>query len=720
MRKGFTLVETMMASGIMAMVVIAAVSSWLMFLYKSHHVNQQAMLDMDARKVVEKFRYEVRNAARETIMFYPEDREPYEALGFALAKDSDNDGLMDMDASGSNILWRETVVYHVWRGSDSPQMRRTVFENRNNHAEYKDYYNQMGTVVREGSGAGATLAGERASTSVMFENLFTGKLWHAEAKFDGFAPRPNTRESVNFGSLALGPGAHRVDMIITGKNPASAGRKLRLDQLSVGVSGWPMEAEFLQYSGAPAVNAFVGPNLAGAAYGLNVATLAEGDGISMPLYNDAIEEVEFIGAGRNVSLSNTVVRFDEEFNPADRPNGAFATFLDGQYAGAWQVEQQTADIKRSSYFYPTNCTMQIPVMGRWVTAEGYGPVFRVYKSLYNGLLKIVNPRYAIVATPPDGVISGPLLTTADQVPLQFYQNGVPIGEWSGCMSQAYVDLRPAETELIEQNATLMLIFEVQVVNYLKDRLTAFQVNRPLVPGCWMLLPKSVTGITGEPETGTGIPPPEEGTAAPTIVEFDRLPLLEAMAVGYADKGEYISHVYDTRSMNGVSKTIEWQAEIPFGCDLKMYARSGDKMSDNGFEIEDAPVWGSAGEVMNGGSVPGDGRYVQFRVVSVAQENRLFPGSKDIGGPGPFRSDTPRLHRVLFKWDGEEKYIDVTGRLLKNPDCGIFTVEVDGKPLIRGVTMVIEIFKDINTMGNRQQRLRSSMMAEVEPRNSKKN
>jgi len=54
-----------------------------------------------------------------------------------------------------------------------------------------------------------------------------------------------------------------------------------------------------------------------------------------------------------------------------------------------------------------------------------------------------------------------------------------------------------------------------------------------------------------------------------------------------------------------------------------------------------------------------------------------------------------------------------------PYLGVATkVEVDGKPLIRGVNMEIGIFKDIRAMGGTSERIRSSMMAEVEPRNSK--
>ncbi|MFO7937857.1 MAG: type II secretion system protein [Kiritimatiellia bacterium] len=307
MRKGFTLLETVIATSLTAMIMVAAVGSWILFLHKSNKANQQAFLDMDARRVVEQFRHEVRNAARETIMFYPDNQEPYLALGFALARDTDNDGLMDMDAQGSNILWRETVVYHVWNNSKPPEMRRTVFYSRNNDASRSTYYNQLKTVAETGSGDAACLTGESSDTQTMFSNLFTGNLWHAEASFDGYDANENTREKVTFGTVSLKPGAHQLKLEITGKNPFSSGRTLRIDQLGLGVCGWLHEAESCELAGTAATSLFVGPNNAGAAYSVYAPTSSDGDTLLVTLYNDAIEEAEFIGSGRNISLSNTVV-----------------------------------------------------------------------------------------------------------------------------------------------------------------------------------------------------------------------------------------------------------------------------------------------------------------------------------------------------------------------------------------------------------------------------
>ena len=707
MRKGFTLLETVMATSLMALIVVAAMGSWILFLHKSNRVNNQSMLDVDARMVVERFRAEMRNAARETIIFFPENSEPYQAIGFALAEDTDNDGLMDMDAQGSNILWRQTVVYHVWDQDDPPQMRRTLFSNRNNDAGYEAHYNQIASVYSTGSGTGASLSGERAKTSIMFENLFSGKLWHAESVFDGYAPKPNTSDREVFGSLSLGPGEHTLDLTIAGQHPQATGHNIKLDQLSVGVSGWPLEAERRVTSSANAIPLFIGPNQAGAAYGLNSIMSGIDDNISINLYNDAIEEAEFIGKGRNVSMSNTVVRFDKEFPPSGFEQGAYVTKLDGQFATMWQGGIQSGDGERSEYYYPTNCTIRIPIMAPWVVADGYGPVFRLYKSLHNGNLAILNPVFAVVPTPEDiNQVPSVDIDPGDQIPLEFYQNGTKKASWISCANQSYVELRPEESIKTEEQSTLMLTFQIKISNYKDDRLTVFDMKHPGIPGCWVIAGGDASTIHQA-----------DWSSDSRIIETNKLPTLEVIAVNYADSGAYISHVYDTRSNANAFKTIEWEADVPSGAELKMYARSGDWLSNDGFDIADATTWEALNPVANGGGM-GSGRYLQFRAEMQAQPFSQLPEMTGTMN-GPYRCDTPRLHHVLIKWDGETKYVDIMANLLKSPECGMFKVEMNGKPLIRGVRMEIEIFKDIRTMGGQTERIRSSMMAEVEPRNTKK-
>ncbi len=724
MRRGFSLIETMAALAILSLAIVAAAGLWILFLYKTHRANAQVELDMDVRSVIERFRTEVRNTARETIVFYPEQSEPYEAVSFALASDDDGDGLMDMADGGTNILWRQTVVYHVWNRSPH-QMRRTLFRNRNPNATYAERYNQVAAVVMNGNGDGACLAGERATTSVMFQNLFTGRLWHATARFDSYSPEPNVAEKITFGSIPLGPGAHTVNFKIVGKNSDATARRLRFDQVSASVSGWPVEAERCSAEGVSAGPFFVGQGLSSAAYGLTAATSANGDRLSITLYNDMIEECVFIGDGRHVTFSNTVVRFDQTNAPTTFHDGVYVTKLDGQYKTAWWGSVQAAmdnnpdraGVDHASYAGPsgslfkpaTNYAIRIPIFGDFVRADGFGPVFRMYKSSLNGGLQILNPAFAMTADPKP---SGPSVEEDEPlVRLAFWQNGVKKPNWASC-SRGGVDLRP-EGPLLPVSVGQGFIFSccVEPASPNSDTLRAFDITAP--PGkkwaCWVL-----PGAT----PGTAMQPDWSELGAPQLL--DVLPGLVCMTVNYAEEGEYISDVYDTRDEEGTAKTVSWEVHTPAGATFKLYARGGNVRTEDGFGIEDAVDWLSASETSNGGGFSGsEGRYVQFRCLFTAQPSRAYPAESGAGNAGPYCSDTPRVRRVCFNWDGAEKYVDVAATVLKGPDCGIFSVDVDGRELVQGVTMEIEIYKDVRTQTGRRDRVRSSMTAEVEPRNSGK-
>ena len=724
MRKGFTLVETLIAVSIFALVIGAAMSSWLLFMYKSQRVNTQAALDMDVRMVIERFRAEMRNTARETIIFYPENASPYQAVGFALPSDANGDGLMDMDAVSSNILWRQTVVYHVWNQSPY-QMRRTLFANRAQNATYAERYGQVSKVVTGGNGASACLAGETATTSVMFENLFTGKLWHAEAEFDGYAPVANTREKVTFGSLPLGPGAHKINFTITGKNPSSTGRALRLDQLSAGVSDWPLEAEQRVVSGVSATPFFVGQGMAGAAYGLNAATTADGAKLSVTVYNDAVEDCTFIGDGRNVAFSNSVVSFDADYKPTGFSDGVYVTRLDGQFKTAWWGSEQAFDEGSGGrdaaptdllYKPGTNCVIRIPVRGDFVREGGFGPVFRMYRSAYNKNLQILNPAYA----PTDTVDSPDINDPATFVKLAFFQNGVAKTNWAAC-AEGGVDLRPltGRLEPVDVGQNYIFSFQVQVQTPDEDSLRAFRIKEGSAWACWVIKGGTATNaMQAKWSTHPGVEYVRELDGASAYKRC--LPGLVCMTANYADDGDYISHVYDTRSDAGAAKSFDWEADVPGGSELTMYARSGNAISPDGFEISDAAAWENVAAAVKGSAFSGNtGRYVQFRAVFTAQPCSQYPGATGVTTKGPYRSATPKVCRVLFTWDGEQKYVDVNADLLKGTDCGIFRVDVDGQSLVRGVTMDIEIFKDLRTQGGAKERIRSAMTAEVEPRNSGK-
>ncbi len=750
---GFTIIELTMSVGILALVVGMAMSSWVSFMQKTNRINAQAALDMEARRIIEHFRSEMSKTSRDSIIFYPRNQAPYQAVSFALPADQDGDGLVDMNPATSNILWRQTIVYHIFnQNSKPPQMRRTQFVNRNQAATFDERYNQVDQVVSAGQGTEACLLGETANMKVMFENLFTGRLWHAEARFDGYAPTPNTKARVNFGVTPIQAGAQQITFTVVDKNPISTGRKIGLDRLMVSTSGWPIETELLA-DAASIPKVYAGVGLASAGYGLLSATSANGQQVSLTLNNDMIEECLFIGEARNVLFSNTVVRLDENYKPTGFDSGVLCSKLDGTCLNSWSAtEQGMSDTSSLVYFpVPTNAltVIRIPILSDTalnaegepnaygIRKSGFNPVFRLMKGNLNGRVDLKHASFVII--PPgelpltsDGLINNaamePLIGSApDIIPLSCWQNGV-VTTWSNALPRTsaqpsqIVELHNATKRNISipMGCTLMLQLVVDVtpgpatINHLE----MVRMNRPTLPaGCWYR-------FADNPLEAINM------TKVPTWMSASSgsyIPLLRSLVVNYPDEGDYISHVFNTTDIDGKQKNITWESLMPAGGGgaLRLYARSGNSLSANGYNIEDAPAWASISPLSStppsGGIAIGTGQYVQFRAKFESQISRLPPDSGTITASptGPYRNDTPRLRWVRYTWPGEKKYVDVAGELLQGPDCGIFTVKVNGQELVRGVTMEIEIFKDIRGVGGKPLRITSSISAEVDPRNSGK-
>jgi prepilin-type N-terminal cleavage/methylation domain-containing protein len=766
-KKGFSLIELMMSLGVLSLVIGMAMTSWLSFMQKSNRINAQAGLDMEARKIIENFRSEMSKTSRESIIFYPENLAPYQAVSFALPADQDGDGLMDMNPATSNILWRQTIVYHIFNQPPKPpQMRRTIFENRNQTATYQQRYDQVQAVVAAGQGTSACLASETTSMRVMFENLFTGRLWHAEARFDGYAPaksteNPYTRERVTFGATPVNAGAQQITFTIVDKNPLSSGRKFGLDRITANASGWFMEAELLPGT-STIPKTYTGLGGASAGYGLLAATTANGQEINLTVNNDAIEECIFMGDNRNARLSNTVVRLDTDYKPTGFNNGVICAKLDGECTNTWRATEQMLN---SSPGYQGNVgwtnyifVFRIPILADQVLnaqgeprdfgirKDGYNPVFRLTKRSDNGGIDIKHASFVIVPKeelPPNGdgtvnnALIGPIIGSEPEIiPLDFWQNGA-VTTWRNALPNTsagatqIVELHNTTRRNIKipMGSTLMLqLVMTHIPGYTSYNFDTLAQNRWTLPtGCWWwyqwdgTLSNAMVAVS-TPDWRVSVTPPAYYFAHAAI------PFLKSLVVNYPDEGDFISNVFDTTDISGQQKNILWEVQMPAGGggDFDFYARSGNSISESGLEIEDASAWDSlsplsAAPPSTGISI-GTGRYVQFKTVFTSQKSHLSPDAgppTSSSSPGPYRNDTARLRWVKVLFPGQTKYVDVAGELLKGPDCGIFTVKVNGKELVRGVTMEIEIFKDIRGVGGIPLRIKSAVSAEVDPRNSGK-
>jgi hypothetical protein len=119
----------------------------------------------------------------------------------------------------------------------------------------------------------------------------------------------------------------------------------------------------------------------------------------------------------------------------------------------------------------------------------------------------------------------------------------------------------------------------------------------------------------------------------------------------------------------------------------------------------APDWTNAtilARTTPGAINPGAGRFVQFKADLTS----------DSGG-----AVTPRLKDVTIRWTGPEKIVDVGIVATKGPDYGVFNVKVDGKSLVSGLEVELQIFKDARGFRGETKRMTSSLKAEVDPRNS---
>jgi hypothetical protein len=168
---------------------------------------------------------------------------------------------------------------------------------------------------------------------------------------------------------------------------------------------------------------------------------------------------------------------------------------------------------------------------------------------------------------------------------------------------------------------------------------------------------------------------------------------------YPTNGTFASQIYDTHLAAPVYSEMDWNADVPTGSSLLMKVRTGNQE-----DLSDAAPWTNVAAMAVGGYIdPGDYRYVQFQAL-------LAP---DSGG-----TRAPRLKDVVVKWPGPERFVDIAGAFTKGPDHGVFELSIDGKTLVRAVTIDMTIFKDIQSY-KAIRRITSSLTAEIRPRNTGK-
>ncbi len=700
-QKGFTVVEVVIASALVAMGMGMALTGWLLMVRGEKRSSVQAELDIDVRTTIERLRSQIRLTSLDKIVFYrPPGENHYTAISFPVAADRDQDGLIDMD-SNTNIIWDRTLIYHVWRGTPN-RLLCTTFQPRDNSLSPVQVQQQIEDVVREGD-VSRTVWASNGVTRTVFENLFEWKLWPKGSRFDAYSSAVS-RELVQFGSILLTPGMHTLTFRVTGKQTASSGYKIGLDYVRASASGSNREAEWQTVWADPGSVSITRPYMAPGSWGGNYQLLfhaaAEGQSLSMLIENDRWEDTNFRMAGEGLYRTERV--------QADPGTGFSESFIRLTGLGyTWLAEEQMLPqggaLGECSDLEYHNTAVRVLLKGNELIDGGaikwdgqYPYILFMSPAFFGGASKKTNIRAISLAQVRDELgLSGAM----DLIPgtvrtLTFGTGEIVEGfrwAWPSPVSPIYQ---------IERSNTYAVTFYISAlppgqggsVAFRQDSLT----NRI---HSFVLRNASLADVT------------DTAWSVYTNLEYSsRIPCLYGMYTFYPSNGTYTSGIFDTTKANPELGEIAWNrfigeaqpagyTDTPGSTAIRLQVRSGDDPY-----LMNAPPWtnvpfvSSSGDMLAGRG--GNGRYVQYRATLIS----------DIWS-------TPRLRNVLLRWPGDSRLIDISAMVTRGPEMGEFELLVDGTNLYKGVRIDLQIFKDILGADGKAQRMISEMMAEIEPRNT---
>lgn len=172
--------------------------------------------------------------------------------------------------------------------------------------------------------------------------------------------------------------------------------------------------------------------------------------------------------------------------------------------------------------------------------------------------------------------------------------------------------------------------------------------------------------------------------------------LQSLRAGHSPEGVYHSQIIDAQLPNPNYLSLDWVADVPAESLLEVQVRAGSQP-----DLSDAAEWDNVPVVQPGIPPVIGGRYAQVKV-------RMHPGVDAL--------TTPQLRDFTLRWRGGKRYVDLAAVISEGPDHGIYEVEVNGSPLLRGVTVYVSVYKEVGAFPRHTRRMQSSAMAEIVPRN----
>ncbi len=684
-RRGFTLVEVVVASVILTVGVTLAMAGFVYLIRGARQNNVQDELDINVQTAMEKIKYHMRLSSLDEMFFYPENADEYEAVSFPLCRDDNGDGIIETDGEG-NVIWDDTVVYHIYHGSPN-QLRVTTFSPRLTNLSDSARQEQLNSVVSNGNGS-ATYNSTNATTEVVFANLFEWSLNPQSARFDGYNTVTAREQNVSLGSAVLSNGLHTFKFTTLEKNASSSGYKIGVDALYVSPSYGRREGEAqspIAQSGVSVVTQYMANGSWSGNHQLLFPATTNDQYFTLELANDRWEETNFRRTG--YSSDGTEVFFDDTLNPKDH-----VVQLEGNDFN-WYASSQTGDSSGES---ATNDLFQgmavrVLVKGSDLQLGGLqydgGKVYVAFRSGSGGDDKL-GVEYAYISEAAGSSAATQDIAGATQRQITFFSGISGLSSYL-VPGNSIKWSEPLDFD-IDQEKTYTISYLVSSAENEGTPWRWNEVNNPGAISCYV--------ITNSAATQADLLDPTWSDRG-DVVTLDEVLGVPYVYTRYPTNATYTSGIFDTRIDAPGYSQMNWNSVEPAGTTLKMKVRSATNRT-----MSDASAWSNITAMASGGAInPGDNRFVQFQAIMT---------------PNGFGTQTPQLKDVTIEWAGENRVVDIGGIFTTGPDYGRFELLVDGQELKQGVEIDLEIYKaTVGYQGGKTNT--SALTAEIRPRNTGK-
>lgn len=377
--RGFTLAEIMVAASISFLLVGGALLALVHGLLISQKQSILTELNFNLEIAMDRIRDDLRlsSIGIGLMSFYPTNANEYSAISIPISLDLDNDGLLDRDPVTGKIRWNQTVIYHV-RPGNPDKLYRTVFFPRYPNATPAMIYEQLRKVAisqTDGEIQAACLPGENVSSRIIFENLVKLRFKPPSSSYDCYSPILMKEDPYTWGSIVLGPGYHELTFEVIGKNPASTGYKIGIDNMALSwslsrregelfypIRSRPSGSENFEYSISGSGSVYVGGYGWGGDYILWYNPVTAGNKIKFKIYNDLWCDSDFNEPG-GIMFSNCSVKLDYSFTSSPPYIADFVISMDkgitwsAAACGSVVESFPVTNISVQTYIYATNLVL---------------------------------------------------------------------------------------------------------------------------------------------------------------------------------------------------------------------------------------------------------------------------------------------------------------------------------------------------------------------------